>query len=351
MSNLPSQYLVIDEEGYPLVNEVRASADVGSDVLRHIRFAENGAFESEVAGQRFLIEAFDEPFVAHSLSAPNKNSEKIQFWKIQLPFGVEKNFRIHSLRVDDWDRFHGLTTEGIPFLLSEDAQAQLFEIADSYDDDSITIDSKIIPVPYLFAPEVPVDTEEYWTNIYLHQTPKWDLAKPTPILTQLLTRLKIPKSRVLVLGCGKGHDAAYFAQQGHFVTAVDISPEALQQARALYGTISNLQFVQHDIFDLPREWEAQFDLIFEHTCYCAVNPSRRSELAKIWRRLLAPNGHLLGVFFTAEHRNATPFGATEWEIRERVKNHFHFIFWGRWRTSIDNRDGKELAVYIQKKSL
>ena len=349
--DLPSFYLAIDEHGYPLVNEIRASEDDGSEILRHLHFAENGAFQTEVLGQKFLVEAFDEPFVAESISPPEKNSRTTGLWKLHLPYGVEKNFRIQSLKVDDWDRFHGLTSQEIPFVLSEEAQEQLFEIADCYDDESITLDGKTIEIPHLFTPATSVEKESFWDNIYLNETPKWDLGKPTPILTELLTRLKIPKMRVLVLGCGTGHDAAYFALQGHFVTAVDFSAQAIEKAEAQYGSVPNLKFVQQDIFKLPREWEAQFDLVFEQTCYCAIDPARRNALVKIWRRMLAPNGHLLGIFFTMERKNLPPFGATEWEIRKRLRTDFHFIFWGRWRTSIADRNGKELAVYLQKKTI
>jgi 2-polyprenyl-3-methyl-5-hydroxy-6-metoxy-1,4-benzoquinol methylase len=41
----------------------------------------------------------------------------------------------------------------------------------------------------------------------------------------------MPRCRVLVLGCGEGHDAAFFAQNGHIVTGVDISPEAITRAQ------------------------------------------------------------------------------------------------------------------------
>jgi hypothetical protein len=49
-----------------------------------------------------------------------------------------------------------------------------------------------------------------------------------------------------------------------------------------------------------------------------------------------------------ERRTHPPFGGTEWELRQRLKKYFHFIFWGRWQNSIDRRNGKEVLVYAQK---
>jgi SAM-dependent methyltransferase len=166
----------------------------------------------------------------------------------------------------------------------------------------------------------------------------------------MLPRLKLPPSRVLVLGCGSGNDAAHFAKHGHFVTAVDISPEAIQRGKTKYGEEKNLRFIQEDIFRLPTEMYGQFDLIFEHTCFCAIDPRRRNELISLWKKFLTPQGHLLAIFFTMEKRGSPPFGGSEWELRERLKKSFQFVFWGRWRQSVERRLGKELLVYAQKKS-
>ena len=58
----------------------------------------------------------------------------------------------------------------------------------------------------------------------------------------------------------------------------------------------------------------------------------------------------MGVFFAMDKMQGPPFGGTEWELRERIKKHFHFIFWGRSHESIERRDGKEFVVYAQKKN-
>jgi SAM-dependent methyltransferase len=43
---------------------------------------------------------------------------------------------------------------------------------------------------------------------------------------------------ILELGCGTGNDAARLADAGYSVTAIDLSGEAIQQARARYGTMA-----------------------------------------------------------------------------------------------------------------
>jgi hypothetical protein len=50
-------------------------------------------------------------------------------------------------------------------------------------------------------------------------------------------------------------------------------------------------------------------------------------------------------------KQGPPYGGSEWELRQRLKDSFQFVFWGRWQKSLPKRQGKELFVYAQKKSL
>jgi SAM-dependent methyltransferase len=50
---------------------------------------------------------------------------------------------------------------------------------------------------------------------------------------------------VLELGCGTGNDAARLAGEGYSVTAIDLSGEAIGQARARFGAVA--RFMMADI--------------------------------------------------------------------------------------------------------
>jgi SAM-dependent methyltransferase len=106
--------------------------------------------------------------------------------------------------------------------------------------------------------------------------------------------------------------------------------------------------MQADIFHLPAEMTGAFDMVFEHTCYCAISPSRRNELVRVWRRVLTEGGHVLGVFFTMDRPNGPPYGGSEWELRSRLGKTFRLLFWTRLRDSVSSRLGQELLVYAQK---
>lgn len=341
---IPTQFIQIDEEGYPLSREVRISdQEAGREILQNLKIHEGGTLLSTFGGEPVIVEAFDEPLIA--LQVLNENNK----WFLILPYSLKIDFDLKTLSIDEWDRFHGYTSNGLPFVFSRKAQAMFFDMVEEFDDDSITVDGEQIELPAYWSNRPDLEKEKYWTQVYHDEkNPGWNLGAPAVALEDMIPRVKLAKCRVLVPGCGEGHDAARFARDGHVVTAVDFSPEAIRRAKELYGHMPNIEFLEADIFKMPQHFDKSFDVIFEHTCYCAVNPTRRQELVKIWKRLLNDQGQLMGVFFTFEKRKGPPYGGTEWELRQRLKGDYTPIFWGRWQKSVPRRQGKELFIFMQK---
>lgn len=305
---------------------------------------------SQINNQTVLVEAFDAPLMAQEIKlTPSTLSTAFPPNYFTNAYGIQWNFDLSTLVVDEWDRFHGLTTNKIPFVLSNQAQDQFFDQLDEFDDDSFQFAGiQYTPDPFWITDSA-ISKAGYWSQRYINNEARWDLGEAAMGLQSLLPKLKLPASRVLVLGGGSGHDAAYFAKQGHHVTLVDISPEAIAKAQSLHAGLGNLTFIESDVFNLPSSMYQQYDLIFEHTCFCAIDPHKRNDLIKQWRRLLHNQGTLLGVFFTMPKRIGPPFGASEWELQRRFQNHFQTLIWQRMRQSIKPRLGRELLVYLQKK--
>lgn len=351
-ASAPQRYVQIDEDGYFKLGDRRVTEpEIGAPWLASITIdhrcrammkvpAENGSGEVDA-----VVEAFDEPFIVLSVEPPGANANA---WTARMPYDHRETFSLESLNVDAWDRFHGRTERGVPFVFSRAAQSAFFEMVDEFDDDGVTFRGQHFAIPPWLAETPEVDASAKWTGLYQAQDTGWDLGEVSPVFAAIVPRLKLQKSRVLVLGAGTGNDAAFFAEMGHVVTAVDFSEEAVARGRAKYGHLSNLRFLQADAFALPREMDGGFDLILEHTCYCAINPSRRGELVRAWRRCLSPGGHLLGVFFTIDKRQGPPFGSSEWELRARLGKGFRMLFWMRSRHSLEKRAGQEMVVYAQK---
>jgi len=141
------------------------------------------------------------------------------------------------------------------------------------------------------------DLASSWSIRYaMSQTP-WDLGEAH---TELVARLTSDPSlglgtpgRVLVPGCGSGHDAEAFANHGWEVTALDFAPSArglVEEKLGGHGT-----FVLGDLFEYrPDE---PFDLVFDHTCFCAVDRDRRMAYGQAAARWVKPGGRLISVVF------------------------------------------------------
>lgn len=321
-------------------------SEYGASLLKSLTKDDSHRFFVESNGVCALVEAFDEPYVAEMVDVSDQGE-----WMIQLPYGLKMPFQMNTLSVDEWDRFHGHCENGIPFVFSRKAQAEFFDLLDEFDDDSVTFAGTRIEVnPWLIDNQDALD-ESFWTNIYKTEpSPPFDLGEPAKALSDISAQLKLNKCRVAVPGSGKGHDAAFFARQGHIVTGFDVSPSAIEEANQRYGDIPNLKFELMDVLNPKPEYLGQFDMVFEHTCYCAIPPSRRNELLQNWKKLLTEHGHVLGVFFAMDKRFGPPYGGSEWELRERFKKHFDFTYWTRWQHSLPRRLGKEVVIYMQRKS-
>lgn len=341
------KFLIIDEFGdlfSPNADTKITSPEVIQTFLKNLRLTESFAFETEFENETYLVEAFDHPLLIQKLEIHNGKA------LLQAQYQILFEADLTQFSVDDQDRFCGLTVSGVPFRLTEKAQEKLFATCDEYDDESFTLNQIRIQTPTYYFENTEVQKSKYWQDIYMAEArPGWDLQQPAEALKDMLQRIKFPKSRVLVLGCGEGHDAALFAEVGHVVTAVDFSAKAIQRGREKYKDLKNLTFVEENIFNLPQDWNFSFDVIIEHTCFCALSPEQRKKLVNVWRRLLHEEGQLMGVFFTMLKRSGPPYGATEFELRHLLKSHFQFLFWGRWRQSLPARQGKELFILAKKR--
>lgn len=344
---MSARFITINEHGDIFLNPDHPPVidpNHTEEIHRNLKLNPDFTLTTEFQDDKYLVESFDHPL--HIIAVEFRDKQILLQTRQNTLFQADNS----KWSVDEWDRFNGLTTSGAPFVLTERAQEQIFNLADCFDDESFVAAGEYVATPPYYFDTPQIETSQFWTDIYKAETnPGWNLNEPAEAFKDMLPRLKFPKSRILVLGCGEGHDAALFARAGHVVTAVDFSKAALERARAKYGDMENLTFYESDIFLLPNEWNHSFDVVVEHTCFCAVPPEKRNEVVRLYRRMLHEEGQLMAVFFTMDKRSGPPFGATEWEIRKRTTEHFQYLFWGRLRNSLPSRMGRELFVLAKKR--
>ena len=74
-----------------------------------------------------------------------------------------------------------------------------------------------------------------------------------------------PGASVVDLGCGMGNTAAWLAEQGHRVWAVDFAWSAIRRGRARYGTVPGLRLDRVDV-TRPMRVDQPFDVVLDLGC-------------------------------------------------------------------------------------
>ncbi|MEM6884888.1 MAG: methyltransferase [Verrucomicrobiota bacterium] len=187
----------------------------------------------------------------------------------------------------------------------------------------------------------------FWEGRYQDGDTPWDKGEAAPPLIEYLSRNQITGS-VCVPGCGVGYDVRALAAQGAAVIGFDIAPSALAKATSL-PTGGDEQYRQIDWFNLPDDFSGHFNYVFEHTCFCAIDPSRRMEYVESCLQALKPGGQLLAIFFmTPDAEEGPPFGTTVEELDSLFSHHFDLIHDEVPTVTYSGREGRERLRLLRK---
>lgn len=160
-----------------------------------------------------------------------------------------------------------------------------------------------------------VNLPDKWEADYERKSDGWDLGGPTPVFKRLAASGRFKPGRMAVPGAGRGHDAREFARHSFDVTAIDFTPYAVQEMQRLADPNAPIKILQHDLFALPTELDASFDYLLEYTCFCAIDPKRRTDYADLVSRLLKPGGIYIDLAFPLDGRpGGPPYAVAESEV-------------------------------------
>jgi len=189
-----------------------------------------------------------------------------------------------------------------------------------------------------------------WDALYQVGDTRWDKGEPAPGLVDFLAgRPNLVGRRILVPGCGRGHDARAWAGAGCNVIGIDLSPRALREARERVDGAQKLTFQEADFLEKPSQL-GQFDWIFEHTLWCAIPPGRRGDYVRSVKAALAPGGHYLSInYLQPADEEGPPFGVTLEELRGWFEEEFELVI--HWLPrSFPGRAGRERMFLWNRRS-
>ncbi|MDF1658689.1 MAG: methyltransferase domain-containing protein [Verrucomicrobiales bacterium] len=196
-----------------------------------------------------------------------------------------------------------------------------------------------------------------WENHYLDKHTPWDKgAAAPPLLEWVDSNPGAISGKVMIPGSGKGHDGRALVEKtdASHVIGLDISPSAVASANIENGS-AQFQSEVGDLFDLPPAHQSAFDWVWEHTCFCAIEPEMRDAYVEAVHLALKPDGELLAVFYRDpyddEHSpgEGPPHGTTVEELRERFEGSGRFQILESYvpRASYDGREGLEQMMRLK----
>jgi len=187
-----------------------------------------------------------------------------------------------------------------------------------------------------------------WNELYKVGDTGWDIGKISSPLKKYVDQLYNKDIRILIPGCGNGHEVQYLVNELSFtqVYVIDISVLAIEGLRKKIPHLAAENLICGDFF----AFQGQFDLILEQTFFCAIRPWRRWEYVNKMYDLLKPGGKLVGLMFSEEFdREGPPFGGDKEEYKRYFSEEWKVKTMEDCYNSIEPRMGRELFINIEKK--
>ena len=203
-------------------------------------------------------------------------------------------------------------------------------------------------------PRSRVSAAGFWEGLYAEKQDGWELGEAAPALQACLAsgRSFTPGARVAVPGCGRGHDARLLARHGFAVMGFDFAEAAVTEARELASRERfAAAFEQRDVFTLAADYAGGFDGVWEYTCFCAIDPDRRTEYIRTLHDILRPGGTLLGCFYPLlkDGMDGPPFPVSREGIEAALGPFFEISEAGPPPASPDRRRGLEWLVRAERR--
>ena len=111
---------------------------------------------------------------------------------------------------------------------------------------------------------------------------------PSPFAEYVVNKLSNQQT-ILEVGCGNGRDAKFLASQGHLVTGLDRSGEAIELCKKLYS-VESLEFFFGTITDIAKINKKKYSLIYSRFVIHAMSLNEEIKTLNMSHKLLNKDG-------------------------------------------------------------
>lgn len=185
----------------------------------------------------------------------------------------------------------------------------------------------------------------YWEDRYENNKTGWNIGYVSTPLKVYFDQITDKSLKILIPGAGNSYEAEYLWNNDFKnVFVVDFVKQPLDNIKNRVPDFPETQLLNINFFDLNDK----FDIIFEQTFFCALNPSLRKNYVNQMHHLLKPNGKIVGLLFNFElTEEGPPFGGSTAEYKSLFKSKFNLKRLEPSINSIKERQGKELFFIFE----
>ena len=170
-----------------------------------------------------------------------------------------------------------------------------------------------------------------WKARYAEDHTPWDLGAVHPGLEAWVAETSLARGKVVVPGCGKGHDPLFLARAGFEVDAIDIvdlcaghCAEELAKFGGRFHVTNFLGFDDETVVAHGGPW----DLLYEHTIFCALAREQRPAFGAAAAASVKPGGHLVSFLFPIDkpfEEGGPPFRSTPEDLIAALGEAFELL--------------------------
>ncbi|CAK0786945.1 hypothetical protein CVIRNUC_010159 [Coccomyxa viridis] len=167
---------------------------------------------------------------------------------------------------------------------------------------------------------------DMWINMWkdgILPGQRFDKTRAAPSLVRALEEgtLSVKNKRVLIPGCGRGYDVILMAQHGATpAMGLDLVEDAVKAAEmykdstdASNNVKARAWYTDGDFFKWTDE-AGPFDVAYDYTFLCALQPHDRKKWAQRYAQLIKPGGQLATLIFpvdaSKDRNHGPPFPVT-----------------------------------------
>jgi len=166
-----------------------------------------------------------------------------------------------------------------------------------------------------------------WDSRYVSGNIPWDTGRPSTELVSVLDEEHIAPCSAIDLGCGTGTNAVYLASLGFEVTAVDVSPTAIDRCRMRRASTDvRIRCLVADLLNPTEDIGGPYEFFFDRGCFHILRRTSVDRTLQTLEQITAPGS--VGLVLTGnakEPMHPGPPVLTEEELRTELGTLFDIV--------------------------